>query len=198
MRALVLQKQRHGTECHRRRTQCSIVGKRYLDYFASAALLPGPLAWDCGSAKTVSGPESVLAMKGKRSHAIAANPQLPEMAVIQGEDPAQLARQAVAELGGIRRFISRADIVLVKPNIAWDRTPEQAANTNPAVVAEVVRQCWDAGAKKVIVTDVSCNEPRRCFSEVRHRRGRTPRRRRSNPSGSCQVQRCGPARQSSA
>ncbi len=108
-------------------------------------------------------PESVLAMNGKRNHAVAASPQLPEMAVIQGEDPAQLARQAIEELGGIRRFISRADIVLVKPNIAWDRTPEQAANTNPAVVAEVVRQCWDAGAKKVIVTDVSCNEPRRCF-----------------------------------
>jgi uncharacterized protein (DUF362 family) len=26
-----------------------------------------------------------------------------------------------------------------------------------------VRQCWQAGAKRVIVTDVSCNEPRRCF-----------------------------------
>lgn len=26
-----------------------------------------------------------------------------------------------------------------------------------------IRQCWNAGAKKVIVTDVSCNDPRRCF-----------------------------------
>ena len=52
---------------------------------------------------------------------------------------------------------------MIKPNIAWDRTPEQAANTNPELVAEVVRQCWQAGAKRVIVTDVSCNEPRRCF-----------------------------------
>ena len=52
---------------------------------------------------------------------------------------------------------------MLKPNIAWDRTPEQAANTNPDLVAEVVRQCWQAGAKRVIVTDVSCNEPRRCF-----------------------------------
>jgi uncharacterized protein (DUF362 family) len=54
-------------------------------------------------------------------------------------------------------------VVVIKPNIAWDRTPEQAANTNPEIVAEVVRQCWQAGAKRVIVTDVSCNEPRRCF-----------------------------------
>jgi uncharacterized protein (DUF362 family) len=61
------------------------------------------------------------------------------------------------------RFVSRGDVVLVKPNIGWDRTPEQAANTNPDVVAEIVRQCWQAGAKKVSVTDVSCNDPRRCF-----------------------------------
>ena len=51
----------------------------------------------------------------------------------------------------------------MKPNIGWDRTPEQAANTNPRIVAEIVRQCWNAGAKRVIVTDVSCNDPRRCF-----------------------------------
>ena len=53
--------------------------------------------------------------------------------------------------------------MVIKPNIAWDRTPEQAANTNPDVVAEMVRQCWQAGAKRVIVTDVSCNEARRCI-----------------------------------
>jgi uncharacterized protein (DUF362 family) len=108
-------------------------------------------------------PEAALAINLKRSHTVAADPALPEMAVIQGDDPAQLARHAIEELGGMRRFVSRADIVLVKPNIAWDRTPEQAANTNPAVVAEVVQQCLNAGAKRVIVTDVSCNEPQRCF-----------------------------------
>jgi len=105
----------------------------------------------------------VLPLNLKRSHTVAIDPGLPEMAVIQGDDPAQLVKQAVDELGGIKRFVSRADIVVVKPNIGWDRTPEQAANTNPLIVAEIVRQCWNAGAKKLIVTDVSCNEPRRCF-----------------------------------
>jgi uncharacterized protein (DUF362 family) len=71
--------------------------------------------------------------------------------------------QALANLGGIGRFVSKQDVVVLKPNIAWDRTPEQAANTNPELVAEVVRQCWLAGARRVIVTDVSCNEARRCF-----------------------------------
>ena len=108
-------------------------------------------------------PEPTLAMAAKRGHTITADPTLPEITVITGDDPAQLTRQAVEELGGIRRFIARGDVVLVKPNIGWDRTPEQAANTNPDVVAEVIRQCSNAGAKRVIVTDVSCNDPRRCF-----------------------------------
>ena len=108
-------------------------------------------------------PEEELAIAAKRTHTVALDPSLPEMAIIQGEDPAALARQAVQELGGMPRFVSRGDVVLVKPNIGWDRTPEQAANTNPDVVAEIVRQSLGAGAKRVIVTDVSCNDARRCF-----------------------------------
>jgi uncharacterized protein (DUF362 family) len=110
-----------------------------------------------------SRPEIALAMTAKHGHTVAADPGLPEMVIIQGDDPAQLARQAVEELGGMRRFIARGDVVLIKPNIGWDRTPEQAANTNPDVVSEIVRQSLNAGAKKVIVTDVSCNDARRCF-----------------------------------
>ncbi len=108
-------------------------------------------------------PRLEVARTGKRSHTVPNDPRLPDMAVIGGDDPAQLAREAIAELGGIKRFISRADVVLIKPNIGWDRTPEQAANTNPNVVAEVIRQCTNAGAKRILVTDVSCNDPRRCF-----------------------------------
>jgi len=85
------------------------------------------------------------------------------MTIVHGEDPRSLARAAIRQLGGIERFISRGDLVVIKPNIAWDRTPEQAANTNPEVVAEVVRMCREAGAGDVMVTDVSINEPRHCF-----------------------------------
>jgi len=98
-----------------------------------------------------------------RSFTVPADANYPEMVVALGEDPRAMVRKALEGLGGIRRFISRGDVVVVKPNIAWDRTPEQAANTNPLAVAEMVRQCLDAGAKKVIVSDVSCNEPHRCF-----------------------------------
>ncbi|MFQ5845151.1 MAG: metal ABC transporter solute-binding protein, Zn/Mn family, partial [Planctomycetota bacterium] len=45
-----------------------------------------------------------------------------------------------------------------------DRDPRHAANTDPEVVASVVAMCLEAGAGRVVVTDGSCNDPRRCFS----------------------------------
>ena len=95
---------------------------------------------------------------------------LPSLAVARGSlergdtDPAGLVGRAVDALGGMRRFISRGDRVVVKPNIGWDRTPLQAANTSPRVVAEIVRLAYDAGAKNVVVTDASCNEASQCFT----------------------------------
>jgi uncharacterized protein (DUF362 family) len=87
-----------------------------------------------------------------------------QMAIAKSSDqPELLVQRAVQAIGGMKRFISRGDIVAVKPNIGWDRLPVHAANTNPRVVAEVVRLALDAGARQVIVTDASCNEPNRCF-----------------------------------
>jgi uncharacterized protein (DUF362 family) len=140
----------------------------------AAAAVTGAAAWLNASSQR---PVPARPEEARRDHRIAAQPQLPRMVVAQfaidknstaqaGEARALVAR-ALNDLGGIRRFVNRQDVVVIKPNIAWDRTPEQAANTHPEVVAEMVRQCKQAGAKKVIVTDVSCNEAQRCF----HRSG---------------------------
>jgi uncharacterized protein (DUF362 family) len=61
------------------------------------------------------------------------------------------------------KFVKKGAVVVVKPNIGWDRTPEQAANTNPAVVAALVELSYKAGAKRVNVFDVPCNDARRCY-----------------------------------
>ncbi len=82
----------------------------------------------------------------------------------RGRDGADNVRRVVAALGGMERFISAGERVLIKPNIGWDRVPEQAANTDPQVVAELVVLCLAAGAREVVVTDISCNDPRRCFA----------------------------------
>lgn len=90
--------------------------------------------------------------------------ELPELVIAKSStDAATLTRRAVDAMGGMKRFISRGDIVVVKPNIGWDRMPIHAANTNPEVVATVVQMAFEAGAKRVVVTDASCNDPNRCF-----------------------------------
>jgi len=125
-----------------------------------AAGTAGLGTWLHGRSARPSEPQVLLA---DRRTGVAADPTLPELVVAQGESPEALARRALDELGGIRRFVARGDTVVVKPNIGWDRSPEQGANTNPELVAALVTLCREAGARKIIVTDVSCNEARVCF-----------------------------------
>lgn len=77
---------------------------------------------------------------------------------------AKLTEQALEALGGMKRFVGKGDVVWVKPNIGWDRSPEQAANTNPDVTAALVRMCFDAGAKQVKVGDYTCSDPQRSYA----------------------------------
>ena len=87
----------------------------------------------------------------------------PVLATVSGGERADAVGKAVEALGGIGRFVKSGETVLVKPNIGWDRLPMHGANTDPEVVAAIVRLCKEAGAGRVIVTDISCNEVRRCF-----------------------------------
>ena len=152
-------------------TACDAQGMTRREAMLQLLRLGGVAAGAAGAAVWLSEhsfrPVPAQAEEARRDHRTAADPQWPHMTVVQNGEPRALVAKALENLGGIGRFVSRQDVVVIKPNIAWDRTPEQAANTNPEVVAEVVRQCWQAGAKRVIVTDVSCNEARRCF----HRSG---------------------------
>ena len=88
---------------------------------------------------------------------------LPDLALIQGDAPGLLAREAVASLGGMKRFVSKGDVILIKPNIGWDRTPKQAACTNPKVVKTLVELSFEAGAKEVKVIDNPCNRAKRTY-----------------------------------
>jgi len=87
----------------------------------------------------------------------------PVVAVAEGKDYAQVTRNTIAALGGMKMFVKRGDVVVVKPNIGWDRNSAQAANTNPIVVRAVVEEALRAGARKVKVFDRSCNDERRCY-----------------------------------
>ncbi len=77
----------------------------------------------------------------------------PILVVAEKDSPANLVRKAIKALGGMSKFVKKGNKVLIKPNMAFARPPEGAANTNPEVVAELVRLCFEAGAKEVVVLD---------------------------------------------
>lgn len=93
-----------------------------------------------------------------------AAPPAPVLAVVSGKDYRLLVTKAVETAGGIEKFVKSGDTVVIKPNIGWDRTPEQAANTHPLVVRMLAELALDAGAGKVQVFDHTCNEKRRCYN----------------------------------
>ena len=101
------------------------------------------------------------AARGLRDLRVADDPGRPPLVVARGGSPALLVRAAVDAVGGMGRFVRPGETVLVKPNMAWDRTPEQGANTNPEVVAEVVRLCRAAGARRVIVAENTIHDAQR-------------------------------------
>jgi uncharacterized protein (DUF362 family) len=104
--------------------------------------------------------------------AISMHPLLPKslwakemsaVAVAEGKDYGAITRRAVNALGGMDRFVKAGDIVAVKPNMGWDRKPEQAATTHPSVVRAIVEECLKVGAKRVKVFDNPCNDMRRSY-----------------------------------
>jgi len=83
------------------------------------------------------------------------------LSVAGGSGPAANLRRALDGIGGIGRFIAPGERIVLKPNCAWDRTPEQAADTNPELVGELVRICLEAGAASVVVAENTCHDPDR-------------------------------------
>jgi uncharacterized protein (DUF362 family) len=98
------------------------------------------------------------------SHLLAQEGGLPDLSMVQGDSPDQITKEAIAAVGGIKRFVAKGDVVIVKPNIGWDRSPEQAACTNPEVVKALVELCVEADAKQVIVMDNTINPARRTYA----------------------------------
>jgi len=75
----------------------------------------------------------------------------------------KLTKKAIESLGGMGRFIKKGDVVWIKPNMAWDRTPEQAANTNPDLLRTVIELCFNAGAKTVKIGDNTVNDATKSY-----------------------------------
>ncbi len=74
------------------------------------------------------------------------------------------AVEGLAPSTGMKRFVSTGDVVLIKPNVGFDRPPHLGATTHPEVVRTLVRLCNEAGARRILIADNPIESPDACFA----------------------------------
>ncbi len=125
---------------------------------AAASVLTGAGVWLAGRTPRVS--DSLYHIP---DYALGIQPLPHDLVAAHGADPKTLIEAALNALGGIDKFISSGDRVLIKPNVGFDRPPILGATTSPEVVGALVRLCIAAGARDVIVSDNPINSPSASF-----------------------------------
>ena len=98
-----------------------------------------------------------FSLQGAEKKQVGKSSSVPDIVALRGTTPPEMFDRGIRELGGMGAFVKKGQVVTIKPNIAWDKSPEMAANTNPDLVAHVVKECFKAGASKVLVFDTTCN-----------------------------------------
>ncbi len=75
-------------------------------------------------------------------------------------------RKALDAVGGLTHFVRPGDVVLVKPNVAFDRSPILGATTNPEIIDALIRMLLvDCRAAEVRVADNPIESPADCFAK---------------------------------
>lgn len=90
-------------------------------------------------------------------------PAIADLVAVKGGMPDAMFDKAIAELGGLSKFVRKGQTVVVKPNIGWDVVPENGGDTNPLLVKRVIEHCYNAGAKTVYVFDHTCDNWTSCY-----------------------------------
>jgi uncharacterized protein (DUF362 family) len=85
------------------------------------------------------------------------------ISIVTGSNRQATVTKAVELLGGMQRFIKPGDNVLLKPNVGFSLPPRVCATTHPDMIEQVTKLCYQAGAKKVYITDNPINDPKSCF-----------------------------------
>ena len=90
---------------------------------------------------------------------------IPQVYMARGGTMEERLKRLLRPLGGISRFVKKGSWTILKPNAAWARKPDQAANTNPELIFSLTKACYKAGAKKVDIYEHSCDNYIFAFKE---------------------------------
>ncbi len=103
---------------------------------------------------------NTLPFYGSLAHAVGE----ADLVIAKQGSPSQLLQAAMISLGGMGRFVKKGQRVVIKANIAWARTPDQACTNNPELLSALIKMCYESGAKRVAVWDHTCDNYQFTFS----------------------------------
>ncbi|MFV2071829.1 MAG: DUF362 domain-containing protein [Thermoanaerobaculales bacterium] len=134
---------------------------------AASYLAWAPEEWP-GSMKDRSGLRSRPRIKSLRIGDYRVDPPatVKEVAVGRGDTVEERLQKALDAMGGLTHYVQPGDIVLVKPNVAFDRSPNLGATSNPEIIERLVRMLLvDCRAQEVRVADNPIESPADCFAK---------------------------------
>lgn len=108
-------------------------------------------------------PQPKLVHLPENGFAVEPSAVLPQLGVARGQTTDAMVRAAIDAIGGIGRFVQRGDVVVIKPNVAFERAAPLGATTDPNLLAALVRVVREAGADEVRVVDNPIESPESCF-----------------------------------
>lgn len=104
------------------------------------------------SAALAAGPSTLLAETGQKT----------EVWVFKGANNRALMKKCMETLFANGGFGPKAKTVALKVNAAWDRTPEQGANTHPELVDVFLEKALASGVS-VVIPENPCNRAAKTF-----------------------------------
>ena len=149
--------------------------RTFLKQASAAALVGAGAGW--ASLAPADWPLSLADPDGERGKPVTPTVRLPEggfavaalataaeLGIARGQRVGAMVQAAVDAIGGIGRFIQPGDVVVIKPNVAFERAAPLGATTHPDLLAALIHLVRDAGAKEIRVADNPIESPESCFA----------------------------------
>ena len=84
--------------------------------------------------------------------------------VVHGTDIPKMIEAGMAKMGGWDKFFKPGCKVALKPNLAWNSTPEQGGNTHPDILRSIVLAAEARKVKQVTIPENTCHPEKKTFA----------------------------------
>ena len=86
-----------------------------------------------------------------------------KIVVVHGTNLAKMVEAGMAKMGGWDKFFKPGAKVALKPNLAWNSTPEQGGNTHPDILRAVIKGAESCKVKQILIPENTCQPEKMTF-----------------------------------